>query len=66
MAIAIDPVCGMNVETEGATLTADHDGVTYYFCGRGCLLDFRDEPERYVHPAEAAASATDDERPAAR
>ncbi|HEX5466546.1 MAG TPA: YHS domain-containing protein [Candidatus Limnocylindrales bacterium] len=48
MAIAIDPVCGMEVETEGADLTAAHAGTTYYFCGRGCLLDFRDEPDRFV------------------
>lgn len=48
MAIAIDPVCGMDVETEGAGLTAAHGGQTYYFCGRGCLLDFRDDPDRYV------------------
>jgi len=50
MAIAIDPVCGMEVEIEGARLTADHEGTTYYFCGRGCLLDFQEEPEKYLAP----------------
>ncbi len=48
MAIAIDPVCGMEVETEGAPLTVEHEGTTYYFCGRGCMLDFQDEPEKYL------------------
>lgn len=46
-----DPVCGMSVEPAEATakgLVAEHDGVTYYFCGRGCLLDFRDDPARYL------------------
>ena len=46
-----DPVCGMSVEptrAEAAGLTAEHGGVTYYFCGRGCLLDFRDDPEQYL------------------
>lgn len=50
MAIAIDPVCGMEVETVGAQLTLDHEGTTYYFCGKGCLLEFRDEPGKYLDP----------------
>ena len=50
MAIAIDPVCGMEVETEGAQLTVEHEGTTYYFCGKGCLLDFKDEPEKFLAP----------------
>ena len=48
---AIDPVCGMTVDIELARasgLTADFGGIPYYFCGRGCKLDFGDEPERYV------------------
>jgi YHS domain-containing protein len=51
MAIAIDPVCGMEVETEGAQLTVEHEGTTYYFCGRGCLLDFTEDPDTYLDPA---------------
>lgn len=50
---AIDPVCGMTVDTAQASaagLTAAHDGLTYYFCGRGCKLEFEDEPARYVSP----------------
>jgi hypothetical protein len=39
MAIAIDPVCGMEVVMETATLTSEHDGTTYYFCGKGSKLD---------------------------
>ena len=37
---AIDPVCGMDVDTRkppGGSL--EHVGTTYYFCGRGCRLD---------------------------
>jgi YHS domain-containing protein len=48
-----DPVCGMEVNTEVARaqgLVAEHDGETYYFCGRGCLGDFRDDPERILAP----------------
>jgi P-type Cu+ transporter len=51
MAKAIDPVCGMEVETEGAQLTAEHEGKTYYFCSRGCMLDFKDDPDQYLDPS---------------
>ena len=50
MAIAIDPVCGMEVVMETATLTSEHDGTTYYFCGKGCKLDFDEDPETYLDP----------------
>jgi Cu+-exporting ATPase len=48
--IAIDPVCGMQVVVEGAQQVSEHMGVTYYFCGRGCRLDFEEDPERYLAP----------------
>ena len=50
----IDPVCGMTVDVaqaEADGLTLEHDGATYAFCGRGCLLEFRDDPARYLDPA---------------
>jgi YHS domain-containing protein len=25
-----------------------HEGTTYYFCGRGCKLDFGEDPGRYL------------------
>jgi len=50
MAIAIDPVCGMEVDTESAQLNVEHDGKTYWFCGRGCMLEFQDDPDKYLDP----------------
>ncbi len=50
MTTANDPVCGMQVDTADAEtkgLTAEHEGQTYYFCGRGCMLDFKDDPAPY-------------------
>jgi Cu+-exporting ATPase len=49
-----DPVCGMTVDhtlarQKGLTLT--HEGTEYAFCGKGCLLEFRDEPDKYLDPA---------------
>ena len=47
---ATDPVCGMQVRIEGAQHVAEHEGVTYYFCGRGCRLEFEDDPQRFFEP----------------
>ena len=46
-----DPVCGMTVDPATARsngLTLVQDGVEYAFCGKGCLLEFRDDPKRYL------------------
>jgi Cu+-exporting ATPase len=53
MTITQDPVCGMDVEVETTplALTFEFDGTTYYFCGRGCLLDFRDDPKKFLDPS---------------
>ncbi|CAN5601526.1 hypothetical protein BH23CHL8_BH23CHL8_05310 [soil metagenome] len=48
--MARDPVCGMLVRIESAQHVADYEGVTYYFCGRGCRLEFEDDPPRYFQP----------------
>lgn len=48
--IAIDPVCGMEVEIESAQHIAEYQGTTYYFCAKGCRLDFEDDPERILSP----------------
>jgi P-type Cu+ transporter len=48
LAIAIDPVCGMEVDTTTSTLSFDYDGTTYWFCGKGCLLDFKEDPKRFM------------------
>jgi YHS domain-containing protein len=56
MAIEIDPVCGMDVDTTTSELSFEYHGKTYWFCARGCLLEFRDDPERYL-AADGPASA---------
>jgi YHS domain-containing protein len=50
MAIEIDPVCGMEVDTTTSDLSYEYQGKTYWFCGRGCLLEFKDDPEKYLDP----------------
>jgi len=51
MAMEIDPVCGMEVDTATSELNHEHEGRTFWFCGRGCLLEFRDDPDKYLDPS---------------
>lgn len=48
VSMSTDPVCGMVVEREKAVATSVFDGVTYYFCSRGCRLEFETEPKRFT------------------
>ncbi len=40
---AIDPICGMTVDTATA-LHAERDGETFYFCCAGCRQKFLSTP----------------------
>lgn len=46
--MAIDPVCGMDVNEADAVATADYRGETYYFCAEGYKETFESEPSEYV------------------
>jgi YHS domain-containing protein len=51
---AIDPVCGMSVDIAGARakdLYLTHEGTDHYFCGKGCKLEFGDDPARFLDPS---------------
>lgn len=50
---AIDPVCGMTVETT-TDLRTDYHGATYYFCHPSCLEKFNHAPEQYLESGAAA------------
>ena len=43
-AIAIDPICDMEVEIETARHRFEFDGRTYYFCAAGCRAAFAADP----------------------
>jgi len=49
--VATDPVCGMEIGAETATvsgLVSTHDGRTYFFCMAACRDEFGKNPERYL------------------
>ena len=46
--MAIDPVCGMEVDERIARETATEHGQTYYFCSKDCKDEFEADPEEYI------------------
>jgi xanthine dehydrogenase accessory factor len=45
---AVDPVCGMTVDTSDATHSAMHQDQTYFFCCSGCRQQFLADPARFL------------------
>ena len=46
-----DPVCGMTVDVDEAGakgLARTHEGREYVFCGKGCFLEFGDDPATFL------------------
>lgn len=50
--MAIDPVCGMEVNQETAAANYEYKGKRYYFCAVGCKDRFVREPEKFVKKEE--------------
>ena len=46
--LEIDPVCHMEVDPRTAQGSYEYHGKTYYFCSRGCLEDFKEDPESFL------------------
>jgi YHS domain-containing protein len=46
--MAIDPVCGMEVDERTANEKATEQGQTYYFCSKECREEFEADPEEYT------------------
>lgn len=68
---AHDPVCHMDIDPKTAAGTSEYEGTTYYFCGRGCKMDFDDDPigvlkaeAEYDHSKGSTMMMMMDEEPA--
>ncbi|MBC7127955.1 MAG: YHS domain-containing protein [Candidatus Methanosuratus sp.] len=46
--MAIDPVCGMEVDEKTAKFKSEYKGKAYYFCAPGCKKMFDKDPEKYL------------------
>ena len=55
---AIDPVCGMTVETS-TDLRTDYQGTTYYFCHPSCVARFKETPQQFLDKTAATPSDAD-------
>ena len=45
---AIDPVCGMKVDTELTKITFQFKSQDYHFCCNGCKTKFKNNPELFL------------------
>ena len=54
---AMDPVCGMQVQTANAPASATHDGQTYWFCSDRCRERFEASPGRYTTAAQSGGTS---------
>ncbi|HEC58078.1 hypothetical protein LCGC14_0631130 [marine sediment metagenome] len=54
--MAIDPICGMNVDTDTTPHKTIYKQQPYYFCCAGCLSKFEASPEQYIPKDEPASS----------
>jgi YHS domain-containing protein len=50
--MAVDPVCGMEVDESKAAATSAYQGTTYYFCAQGCKVTFDKDPAKFVGEKE--------------
>jgi xanthine dehydrogenase accessory factor len=57
--VAVDPVCGMEVEVATARYTHEHEGRTYYFCAASCKMRFAENPGQYLSKDAPAGEAID-------
>ena len=46
--MAVDLICGMQVDEKKAAATYEYKGKTYYFCAVGCKNKFAEDPEKFV------------------
>jgi len=55
--MALDPVCGMQVDPAKAAGRFDYQGKTYFFCSPHCAAKFKSDPAKYIAPPPQAPAA---------
>ena len=53
-----DPVCGMEINTQDAAGSSEHEGRTYCFCSTNCKSKFDQNPQQYVKVQGQSAGKT--------
>jgi Cu+-exporting ATPase len=49
--MAVDPVCGMEINDKDSAISATHSGKTFHFCSEECKQKFQANPEQYAEAA---------------
>lgn len=57
--MAIDVVCGMEINEAETPYTAGHGGSVYYFCSEGCREEFLRHAEDYADKVPPKESEVD-------
>ena len=63
MATAIDPVCGMTVDTQTAAGKSTFEGQDYYFCSTACKVEFDDNPAKFRREGVVADTPSREDDP---
>jgi P-type Cu+ transporter len=56
--VAIDPVCGAELDGQQTAWRSDYQDRAYYFCSADCKRRFEGDPARYADPRTARQDAT--------
>ncbi|HET6181892.1 MAG TPA: YHS domain-containing protein [Candidatus Sulfotelmatobacter sp.] len=49
--MAMDPVCGIEVDERNPEFQTQFAGKKYFFCSEDCRKEFESEPQEYVETA---------------
>jgi Cu+-exporting ATPase len=52
MARVIDPVCGMEIDTNQTAIQSKFEGQTYFFCSTTCAREFEANPREVLERHE--------------
>lgn len=47
----LDPVCGMEIESERAAAWVEWKGTVYHFCAKACRAAFEQDPDLFAEVA---------------
>ena len=64
--LAVDPVCGMEIDPATSAGSAEHRGQRYYFCSPSCRRRFEADPDKFVGPKPAVEIVPPNRTPSAK
>jgi len=56
--MALDVVCGMEVDPASAAEAREYQGQTYYFCSSGCAKKFESDPKKFLTNKDSSQTSS--------